>query len=138
MKVRPSIYLFILWISIFLHSAALSQTNPTVIDFVSDTQSPLFAERIIHKLNRNETATSLIFKDITARHPSGLFILGDVVSLGFENQKWKQVDGYLNQLKKDGVPVYATLGNHELMINAAEGEKKIPGAISYVRSVGLC
>ncbi|HTD97936.1 MAG TPA: metallophosphoesterase [Mucilaginibacter sp.] len=101
-----------------------AQTKQPVIDFTSDTQGPLFAERIIHKLNHNEKATALIFNDINKRHPTGLFILGDLVSLGFENQKWKSMDAYLKLLKNNGVPVYAALGNHELMVNAAEGAKK--------------
>ncbi|MGZ3819463.1 MAG: metallophosphoesterase family protein [Mucilaginibacter sp.] len=121
----PAVYLFILWISIPCYSTLVhAQTNPPVIDFTSDTQGPLFAERVIHKLNHNEQATALIFNDIHARHPAGLFILGDVVSLGFEDQKWKKVDAYLKLLKHDSIPVYAALGNHELMINSTGGQKK--------------
>jgi Icc-related predicted phosphoesterase len=101
-----------------------SQANRPVIDFTADTQGPLLVERVIHHLNQNEKATALIFKEINERHPAGLFILGDVVSLGLENQKWRQMDAYLALLKAKGIPVYAALGNHEVMRNAAMGEKR--------------
>jgi len=103
---------------------ALSQTNRPVIDFASDTQAPLFVEKIIHHLNHNEEATALIFGDINARHPASLFILGDVVSLGRKAGKWTRMDVYLNSLRSKSIPVYAALGNHELMCNAAKGEER--------------
>jgi predicted MPP superfamily phosphohydrolase len=125
MKKAPGIYLFILWIAFSCFSIPVySQSKSQVIDFVSDTQSPLLIEKILHKLNRNEEATELIFNDINARHPAALFILGDVVSLGYKNQKWKKIDAYLKRLKNNGIPVYASLGNHELLFNAAKGEKR--------------
>jgi predicted MPP superfamily phosphohydrolase len=125
MKKHCNACLIVLCICIFYHPlTAFSQKNPPVIDFASDTQAPLFVEKAIYKPNHNEKATEMIFNDINVRHPSGLFILGDVVSLGFENKKWQQVDTYLKTLRSNGIPVYAALGNHELMINADKGEKR--------------
>ncbi len=119
---RSIICLFILWIGISCYpTPLLAQTNEPVIDFTADTQAPLFIERIIRKTNNNEKATEMIFNEINKRCPVSLFILGDVVSLGFENSKWKSMDGYLKLLRNNGIPVYAALGNHELMINATKG-----------------
>lgn len=104
--------------------SVFSQAKSTVIDFASDTQDPLWIEKIFLTSNRNAEATHMIFNDINARRPAALFILGDVVALGIENKKWKKIDEYLKMLKNTGVPVYAALGNHELMLNARKGERK--------------
>ena len=65
----------------------------------------------------------MIFKDVDALRPSGLFILGDVVSLGYKQKKWARIDSYLKQCTNECIPVYATLGNHEVMFNASRGTK---------------
>ncbi|MGZ3945399.1 MAG: metallophosphoesterase family protein [Mucilaginibacter sp.] len=66
-------------------------------------------------------ATEMIFNDVDKERPSGLFILGDVVSLGYKNKTWTAVDSYIKQCEKDSIPVFATLGNHEVMFNAKRG-----------------
>ena len=101
-----------------------AQAKPPVIDFTSDTQGRLLFEKLFRQHNNNETATQLIFHEVNARRPSALFILGDVVSLGYHNAKWKPVDTNLKLLRANGIPVYAALGNHEVMINTALGEKR--------------
>lgn len=116
------------------------------IEFISDTQSPLFLERIIRKTNHNEKATKLIFENINAKHPSSIFILGDVVSLGFSKKKWEQMDGYLATARKNNISVYATLGNHDVMLHAKKGvrlfESRFPtysptGFVTIVDSVAI-
>ena len=98
-----------------------AQEKKPVIAFVSDTQAPLLVEHVIRKLHHNTRATELIFQDIMNTHPSSLFILGDVVSLGYQNSKWRKMDAYLQACKQNHIPVYALLGNHELMLNARKG-----------------
>jgi len=66
----------------------------------------------------------MIFEDVNVIHPSALFILGDVVSLGKSNSAWKNMDIYIKRTVQDSIPVYATLGNHEVMFNAKKGTKK--------------
>jgi Icc-related predicted phosphoesterase len=102
---------------------AAQQKNP-IIAFASDTQAPLFIEKMIRKTDHNEKATELIFKDIVAVHPASLFILGDVVSLGYSDEKWQKMDTYLKWCAGDSIPVYAVLGNHEVMIHPNEGKRK--------------
>jgi Icc-related predicted phosphoesterase len=109
----------ILWLGII--APALAQEKKHIIAFTSDTQAPLLAEHVIRKLDHNTKATELIFQDIIDTHPSSLFILGDVVSLGYQNSKWQKMDGYLRACKQHHIPVYALLGNHELMLNARKG-----------------
>ena len=102
----------------------MAQSTHPVIAFASDTQAPLFIEKIIRKTNHNEKATELIFKDVIFIHPSCLFILGDVVSLGYSDAKWKNMDTYLKWCADDSIPVYAVLGNHEVMFHADKGKGK--------------
>jgi Icc-related predicted phosphoesterase len=102
---------------------ASGQAKRPVIAFASDTQQPMWIEKLRLKANHNEEATGMIFKDVTRVHPMGFFILGDVVSLGYKNSKWTAIDNYLKECTKDSIPVYATLGNHEVMFNKKKGTK---------------
>jgi predicted MPP superfamily phosphohydrolase len=98
-----------------------AQNQPAVIDFASDTQEPMWIEKLFLKQDHNLKATRMIFKDVDTLRPAALFILGDVVSLGKSKDAWHHMDKYLSQLRKDSIPVYATLGNHEIMFNASKG-----------------
>lgn len=118
--VRKSI--FVLAFS-FITTISLAQKQP-ILAFTSDTQQPMTVERIFLKSNRNEKATEMIFKDVDKIKPAAFFILGDVVSVGYKNSKWKAVDKYIAELKKDSIPVHATLGNHEVMFIASKGIKQ--------------
>src|ERR1700760_3595644 len=125
MIARVNICHLIFWMGIMCCPyLTIAQQGSPIIAFTSDTQAPLFFEYITRKIDHNEKATELIFKDIITIHPSSLFILGDVVSLGYSNEKWKKMDIYLKWCADDSIPVYAVLGNHELMLDAKEGKRK--------------
>ncbi|MGY4538100.1 3',5'-cyclic AMP phosphodiesterase CpdA [Mucilaginibacter sp. UYNi724] len=98
-----------------------AQNQKPVIAFASDTQEPMWIEKLWLKPNHNLLATKMIFMAVDSMRPKAFFILGDVVSLGRCKSAWKNIDGYLAQLVKDSIPVYATLGNHEVMFNAKKG-----------------
>ena len=104
-------------------SIAFAQGNSSVMEFASDTQAPMFVETLFLKSNHNQKATEMIFNDVVTTHPRGFFILGDVVSMGYQTGKWRKIDAYLKNLTQNNIPVYATLGNHELMFRAAKGAK---------------
>ncbi|SHM40701.1 metallophosphoesterase family protein [Mucilaginibacter sp. OK098] len=107
----------------FFMASAFAQVRKPVIAFASDTQEPMWVEKLLLKSNHNLKATEMIFKDVDAVRPSGLFILGDVVSLGYKAKKWTHIDAYIKQCTHDSIPVYATLGNHEVMFNARKGTR---------------
>jgi hypothetical protein len=65
-----------------------------------------------------------LFKDVLNRKPDALFMLGDVVNLGFKENRWEMVDPFLNEMRQNKIPVYACLGNHELMSRPISGEKQ--------------
>jgi Icc-related predicted phosphoesterase len=115
---RRSFFVLMLLMSLALHLSA--QTKP-IIAFASDTQEPMWVEKLFLKSNHNLLATKMIFNDVDNLRPKAFFILGDVVSLGRSKGAWKNIDNYINRLVKDSISVYATLGNHEVMFNAKKG-----------------
>jgi hypothetical protein len=107
----------------FVFCLAMGQSKHPVIAFTSDTQEPMWVEKLFLKANHNEEATKMIFKEVDALHPAAFFILGDVVSLGKSRSAWSNIDRYIQTARKDSIPVYATLGNHEVMFNTERGTK---------------
>jgi hypothetical protein len=107
-----------------LAQQANEQGNNNLIAFASDTQAPMWVETIVLKAHNNRTATKRIFGDIEKRQPGSLFILGDVVNLGYSDRQWKPMDKYLQDLRDKGIGVHAALGNHEVMGKSNAGQKK--------------
>jgi len=95
----------------------------TLIDFVSDTQEPLTVEEIYLKNTQNERGTAMIYSSILRDRPAALFMLGDIVSLGYRKKKWGNTDNFLDSAKQEGVKVYGLLGNHDVMIRDRKGER---------------
>lgn len=108
------------WIIILI--SALPAKAQQEIAFLSDTQAPMWVETLALKRNNNEEATARIFLDIVQRRPSHLFILGDVVKLGYKKKKWTTMDIYLDSCRRAGIKVSALLGNHDVMTRAKKGE----------------
>lgn len=124
-------FIILLIAACFSASLAKTQTltNATAdtskeIAFASDTQAPMWVETLWLKANHNRAATKLIFNSILARDPSSLFLLGDVVNLGYSNKQWKPIDKHLQDLRDKGIKVNAVLGNHEVMGQARKGQRK--------------
>lgn len=133
-----------------LFSLAQIQQTPgsrgTSIDFISDTQQPMMVEKIVLKPTHNIKATSLLFSEILKTNPQSLYMLGDVVSLGFNNHKWKKVDRFLDSCRKENTRVCGLLGNHDVMGRRKKGEqnfdKRFPenvrtGYVSVTDSVAI-
>ncbi|HRI79971.1 MAG TPA: metallophosphoesterase [Cyclobacteriaceae bacterium] len=118
---KPSTLLrYILLLFVLTSTPVIAQKQ---IAFVSDTQAPMWAETIVLKPNQNERATGLIFHDILQQKPTSVFILGDVVNLGFKESRWVKMDRYVDSCRKVGIHVSALLGNHDVMRNAKKGEQ---------------
>jgi hypothetical protein len=125
-----------------------SAQKPAVkeIAFVSDTQAPMWIENVFLKANQNVKATRLIFEDIVKAKPMALYLLGDIVSLGYRNKKWKSIDEYIALCRDQGIEVHGLLGNHDLMGRPKRGEinfqKRFPdhvrtGFISIMDSIAV-
>jgi predicted phosphodiesterase len=120
-------------------------TQPEIA-LVSDTQAPLGIERVFRKINQNALATKKILQDITDRKPRALFILGDVVSVGYKEKSWQMIDSFLLRSRGLGISVTAILGNHDVFMSSVRGEtafnKRFPdqvntGFYKLVDSIGF-
>ena len=118
-----SYFLFFLLIVTLSSGKVVAQGKHPIIAFTSDTQEPMWVEKFLLKSDHNLEATNMIFKDVNTLHPAALFILGDVVSLGKSKRAWKNIDADIMQAAKESIPVYATLGNHEVMFNTQKGTR---------------
>lgn len=102
---------------------AVEKPCSSALIFASDTQEPMRVEEWILGSHQNKRATAALFKDMLAQQPTDLFLLGDVVNLGFKPGRWTVIDSALAAARERGFAVHAILGNHELMGRAARGEK---------------
>ncbi len=132
-------YLITIIVSWLMFTTVFSQTLKQDSSFIkiclaSDTQAPLGVEKIYLKSNNNTLATKKIFENIVQQKPTNLLILGDVVSIGSKEKKWKEMDSYLKDLRNQGTTVTALLGNHDVMLNAKKGEnafkKRFPDEVN--------
>ena len=120
---RINTVLLIIWLH-FPMVKAQDKPYSNMLVFASDTQAPLWIEKVFLKSDNNTKATELVFKDIIRLKPLAFFLLGDVVSLGYSENKWKPVDAYIKAARSEGIPIYGVLGNHELMQRPIAGEAK--------------
>src|SRR5438046_2017179 len=95
------------------HSQTAAAGDSTLLAFASDTQKPMWVETLFLKKDHNQEATKKIFTAFSAAKPKALFLLGDVVNLGYSSRQWKVMSGYLNNLRSEGVAVHAALGRSE-------------------------
>ena len=103
---------------------AIKETGRSEIAFVSDTQAPMLIEKLYLKAHHNTRVTQLLFGAIDEKLPRCVFILGDVVAKGHRERKWRAMDQYLATLRKNDIPVYALLGNHDLMGGSVRGQER--------------
>jgi len=103
---------------LFLFPALTGQTKATIC-FLSDCQEPLFFEKLIIHDKGNEEGRDSLFRRLERIHPGYLFLLGDIVSRGSDQEAWKPLDDFLLKLGH-GTKVYAIPGNHEY-IGSHEG-----------------
>lgn len=105
--------------------AQVADTSNNTIVFISDTQEPLWVEKLAHKnTKQNALATQILFNHINTLKPKNVFLLGDIVALGYKTKFWKNIDQYLDTLHKNNINTYAVLGNHDVMFNKSKGIKK--------------
>src|SRR5881398_1373577 len=124
-----------------LGSWSLNAQNTTVpvhpkMIFAADTQAPMWVETVVLKADHNREATKMLFHDIGTQNPEHVFLLGDVVNLGYSSHQWKPMDKYLQSLRDKNIKVDAVLGNHEVMGECKKGEKKFQKRFADHRLTG--
>lgn len=87
--------------------------NNSII-FISDIQEPLTLEKLWLEEYKNKEATEALIVDIPSIGSKNLFFLGDMVPTA-SNNSWENIDKHLNFIKKCGMSIFATPGNHEYM-----------------------
>jgi predicted phosphodiesterase len=103
-------------------STSNSNSQRSII-FISDTQKPMWFERIFIKTHDNEKATEILLNSISRdTSVSTVFFLGDVTSMGSINSNWMKMDTFLTILKTKHVSAYASAGNHEYLLSSTDGE----------------
>jgi hypothetical protein len=109
----PLIFLFLV---IFPLIGSKSQEPDKRIFFISDTQLPLLAEKMVLKTYHNAEARDSLFTDILHNHPKNLLMLGDLTSMGSNEKAWNPLDTFYNSLRNSGTNLFAIPGNHEYMM----------------------
>lgn len=120
----------------FLGSSLITTTHAqsdhkTKIGFISDTQQPIWIEKIFLPSNKNKAATDAIFSSVVENDSiSALFHLGDITGLAMFPSEWEQIDENFKKLKKAKIPIYPALGNHDYFFfkkyALPEFEKRFP------------
>lgn len=83
----------------------------------------MFVERLVLRTHQNTKATQTILDHIIKLHPTVLYWLGDIVSLGFRTRKWRTIDQFLEKCRSVGTSVYAIMGNHDVMGRPRKGAR---------------
>ena len=91
--------------------------------FLSDTQAPMWVEKLVLRTHQNTKATQAIFDEIIRLKPAVLYWLGDIVSLGYRKNKWRIIDQFLLKCTEVGTAVYAIMGNHDVMGRPRKGAR---------------
>ncbi len=114
----PKFFLLFFFLSCSLITTTLSQSvHETKIGFISDTQQPMWIEKIFLAANNNSVATNAIFSSIIEKESiSALFHLGDITAFGMCPSEWEEIDKNLEKLKKANIPIYPALGNHDYFL----------------------
>lgn len=108
----------------------------SLVVFDSDAQSPIFIEETRLSPNHNDQAREMIYSQMLADHPNCIFTLGDMASLGFLTSTWKSFDDFLDRARTEGVPVFPTIGNHEVMIYPSYGVEEFYSRFPWYRKTG--
>ncbi len=108
----------------------------SLVLFVSDAQSPIFIEEAKLHPNNNDMAREMIYSRMLADRPNCIFTLGDMVSLGFFQSAWKSYDVFLDRARNAHVPVFPTLGNHELMLYSSTGDEEFTWRFPWYSKTG--
>jgi len=119
----------------FLFSGIVTRSQ-TEIDFVSDTQAPMTVEKIKLHANHNTLATAMIFSEMLKNKPLAVYMLGDVVSVGSSNHKWKMVDNFVDSCHENKITVHALLGNHDVMWTRKKGEMNFAKRFPDFKDIG--
>ncbi len=108
----------------------------SLVEFVSDTQIPIFVETLSISPNRNDDAREIITAQILRDNPNAVFHLGDMAAIGFYGATWHAMDDFLARARTAHVPVFPALGNHELMLFPSYGIEQVSDRFPWFQKTG--
>jgi hypothetical protein len=120
----------------FCGLSGFAQESQHSIAMISDTQAPMWIEKVFLKSHNNEKATSILFDQIVKLKPKNLFILGDVTSWSAKEKKWQTMDKYLSSCRNEGITVAGLLGNHDVMGSVKKGERNFKKRFPNTKPTG--
>jgi len=97
-------------------SSVVAQTDSALstLVFLSDTQAPLWFEKLYLKYYDNEKATQNIFSSILKeRNLAAVIHCGDITAYGMSRSRWKAALPFMDSLKTKSIPFIAAKGNHD-------------------------
>lgn len=99
--------------ALFLPAMLCPQDNRTVI-LLSDTQTPIWAEKLFLRSSDNDRATQKIFASILAEKQIDAVIhAGDITGHGWLRSSWKPILPFIDSLRARYIPFIAAKGNHD-------------------------
>jgi hypothetical protein len=93
---------------------------------ISDTQTPMWFEKLFVKTHHNAEATEILFNSIAKdTSVSSVFFLGDVTAMSSIDGNWEKIDSFLLQTRKNHASNYAAAGNHDYLLSSKNGENNL-------------
>lgn len=128
---------FLVLTTVCLSQSGIHENNDTLrFCFLSDTQEPLFLESLFLKYNNNALARKLIFEQIHELQPTSVFHLGDLVSIGFDNDRWGDIDQFVKTLHEHKIDFLPIPGNHEYIFFPKKSISNFKSRYPYARLTG--
>jgi predicted phosphodiesterase len=104
---------FLLFFFVSFLTAQTDSIQSTLV-FLSDTQAPMWVEKLYLKDYDNEKATQNIFSSILKEQKLDAVIhCGDITAYGMSRSKWEAVLPFIDSLKARTIPFIAAKGNHD-------------------------
>ncbi len=103
----------------------LKNVQDTSIAFISDTQAPIWLERLWLKSDNNENATQFLINKIAVDSTCvALFHLGDITAMGSFGSYWEEFEEKSKPIRDAAIPFFPAFGNHEYMPFSYSGKRQ--------------
>jgi hypothetical protein len=117
-------------------SGIQGKSDTLTLCFLSDTQEPMFFERVYLAYNHNATARKSIFDEILELNPKSVVHLGDLVSMGSAGNSWEDIDQFVRKLHDKEIEFSPVPGNHEYLIFSTKGISNFALRYPYAKLTG--
>lgn len=105
--------------------AAQPDSVQSTLIFVSDTQTPMWMEKLYLSSNNNEQAAQNIFTSIlNEKNAAAVIHAGDLTGHGWLRSSWKPMLPFIDSLKARSIPFIAAKGNHEYYFISSWGMER--------------